>query len=93
MSGPGEGAHLTVGELASIVASVTGRPAAAVKLAEPGASLADIGVTSLHFFRLITVLEDRLGIELADDDIDPARFATVSKMHDMLARYGVALEG
>ena len=49
-------------------------------------------MTSLHFFRLVTILEDRFGIRLTDDDVDPQRFATVSDVGDLLAQYGVTLE-
>ena len=55
-----------------------------------GASLADIGVGSLSFIRMVVDLEHACEMRFDDDDIDLARFQTVDDLVRYVARAGAS---
>jgi acyl carrier protein len=82
--------ELSLEDLAEAIGSVTGRPPGS--LAGTDVEFSALGVTSLHFFRLIAVLEERTSITFEDEYLEPEQLRRVSDLRRVLGSYGVALQ-
>lgn len=83
---------ISIPELAALVSSVVGhlvRPDELVSCQ----SIEDVGVTSLHMFRLIGEIEERLGLTLGDDEIEPSRFLNLEAIAATIGAHGVTVLG
>ena len=49
----------------------------------------DLGMDSLSMISLLVLLEEELGIEFSETDLDPLSLQTVSDVVDLAQRYGV----
>jgi acyl carrier protein/ribosomal protein S18 acetylase RimI-like enzyme len=68
-----------VGELADVVAALAEvLPSADVEACDPGDTLVDLGIDSLTMIQFVAVLERRLGVRLADTDIESLATATLA---------------
>lgn len=54
--------------------------------ADEGTSLKALGITSLLLFEFVTLLEERTAIEIPDDELTPANFATVGDVAALIER-------
>jgi acyl carrier protein len=50
-------------------------------------SLRELGVDSFSLVHFVSTVEDQFDIQIDDDDLDPASFATVGTVCDLVARY------
>ncbi|MFL6161140.1 MAG: phosphopantetheine-binding protein [Jatrophihabitantaceae bacterium] len=60
-------------------------PFAAAEILEPGDDLAGLGLDSMSIVQLLADIEDEYGIELPDDILNEATFATVGSLWQVLA--------
>jgi acyl carrier protein len=68
-----------VGELADVVAALAEvLPSADVEASDPGDTLIDLGIDSLTMIQFVAALERRLGVRLADTDIESLATATLA---------------
>ncbi|UFJ42465.1 phosphopantetheine-binding protein [Brevibacillus humidisoli] len=70
-------------EIAASLLDTLGREVAL----EVDTDLLDLGLDSINFVRLIVLLEERLSIRIADDDVLLAHFSTPARIDQLLNRY------
>lgn len=44
-------------------------------------------IDSVFMMEIVTDMEDRFGIEIDGDDIDPGNFVSISKIYEMVLKY------
>jgi acyl carrier protein len=81
---------ISAGDLAELVSFVVGHDIP-VDVLVSCESVEDVGVTSLHMFRLIAAIEDRLGFALEDDEIEPVRFRNYAAISATIKHHGVSV--
>lgn len=73
--------------LADAVEETTGRPVERALVRHDATRMSDLGVTSLHLFRVISGVERRLGVTLTEADVDAAASGTVGGFVAALSPY------
>lgn len=70
-----------------LLAEVTGDPSAADLPADTPLLAGGLGLDSVSVVRLLAAIEDRLGVDVADLDLDLAALATLGTLADFVSRH------